>query len=266
MKITKAPLATLAAALLMCSLGNSAIAGDDLSITLGAKVWNNKWTSWDYYAPTPLSSVASLPGASESFTSSSQAVFIPSLTVRYQDFLVTGGLFSKREYGFTGTAGTSFYGKRDELDLHAGYYLLPTLAVTLGYKEVKQDFGSDFKYSGPIIGLVGSAPLTQGFSLYGNFGFGAMNANFPASVKDNSGKSSLRADYYLSEIGLAYSFDAKSFFPSAKALTATVGYRNQTLATQDFAVGTDFYSPAKSRSTELRDNTEGLSLGLSVTF
>jgi hypothetical protein len=214
-----------------------------------------------------LNAVQSLPGSSENFTSSPQAAFIPSLTMRYGDFLLTGSLFSKREYTFTGSGGAGFSAKRDETDLHAGYYVLPTLAVTLGYKDVKQEFGngSEYKFSGPIVGLAASAPLTQGFSLYGNFGYGSMKADF-GKLTDNNGKSSFNADYYLGEVGLAYSFDAKAIFPSAKALTATLGYRNQTLAAQNFAVGTNFYAPTQSRSTELRDNTEGLSLGLSVTF
>jgi len=253
---------------LSCVAVSPAFAADDLYVTVGAKVWSNKWTSWDYYAPIALNAVQSLPGASENFSSSSQASFIPSLTMRYGDFMVTGSLFAKKDYGFTGSDGKTFTAKRDETDLHGGYFVLPTLAVTLGYKDVKQDFGPgrEFKYSGPIIGLAGSAPLTQGFSLYGNFGYGSMKADFPKGFTDNNGKNSLNADYYLGEVGLAYSFDAKSIFPSAKALTATLGYRNQTISTQNFAVGVDANNPSRSRSTELRDNTEGLSLGLSVTF
>jgi hypothetical protein len=139
---------------------------------------------------------------------------------------------------------------------------------SVGYKNVEQDFnnGKVFKYSGPIIGVVGSAPLTQGYSLYGNFGYGAMTANLPNGFTDNSGRGKLDADYYLSEVGVAYSFDVKSLFPSAKAMTATLGYRSQTLATQGFAVGLDVNNPSKMRSTELRDNTEGLALGVSITF
>jgi hypothetical protein len=268
MKFLSKSVTALSAALVLCGLSTAAFAADDLTVTLGTKVWANKWTSWDYYAPFQASPTVAVPGASESFTSSNHAAIIPALTVRYQDYLVTGSLFAQKEYGFIGTTGQTFTAKRDETDLHAGYFLLPTLAVTLGYKEVKQDFGpnSTFKYSGPMVGLVGSAPLTKGYSLYGNFGYGAMTANFPNGFKDNAGNGSLPADYFLSEVGFAYSFDAKAIMPAAKAITATVGYRNQTLATKDFAVGTDVTAPSKSRSTELRDNTEGLSFGLSLTF
>lgn len=250
-------------ALLLCAVSSQAFAaGDEVYITVGAKVWNNKWTSWDYYPP-----IATLPGASENFTSSSQSTLIPSLALRYKDFLVTGSVFSRQEYEFVGSNGTPFKAKRDETDLHFGYYVLPTLALTLGYKTVKQDFGaSTFKYNGPIIGAAASAPLTQNYSLYGNFGYGAMKAEFPAGFTDNSGRNKLDADYYLGEVGVAYSFDVKSFISAAKAMTATLGYRNQTLATQGFAVGTDATKPALSRSTELRDNTEGLVLGMSLTF
>lgn len=255
-------------ALLVCAAASPAFAGDDVLVTLGAKVWNNKWTSWDYYPPLALSSTMGLPGASENFTSGSQSALIPSLTLRYQNFLLTGSKFVNKEYGFAGSSGTSFTAKRDETDLHAGYYVLPTLALTVGYKDVKQDFagGKVFKYSGPIIGAVGSAPLTQGFSLYGNFGYGAMNAEFPSGLTDNSGRGKMNADYLLSDVGIAYSFDVNSLFPGAKAMTATLGYRSQTLATQGFAVGTDPAKPTQSRSTELRDNTEGIVLGINITF
>jgi hypothetical protein len=253
------------ALLLVTATGHAA---DDWSVTLGAKMWNNEWTSWDYYPPMALSSVQSLPGASENFTSGNQTTWLPSLTLRYQDFLFTGSVFSKKEYGFDGSSGARFSANRDETDLHVGYYILPTLALTIGYKDVQQDFtgGKVFNYSGPIFGLVGSAPLTKGFSLYGNFGYGAMTAEFPAGMTDNSGQGKKDADYYLSEIGIAYSFNVSSMFPSAKAMTASLGYRSQTLATQGFAVGIDANNPALSRSTELRDNTEGFALGLSISF
>ncbi len=259
-------LRNIVAAVLVGLIGGNTFASEGLSITVGTKSWFNKWTSWDYYAPTPLSAVESLPGASESFTSSNKSSIIPSLSLRYGDFLATGSVFLKSDYSFIGSSGAQFKGKRSEVDFHTGYFLLPTLAATVGYKDVRQDFGSEFKYSGPILGFLASAPLTRGFSLYGNFGLGAMKAKFPAGLRDNSGKSRLNADYYLSEIGLAYSIDARSYIASSKALTATFGYRSQTLATKKFAVGTSYFDPAKSRLTELRDNTEGLSVGINLTF
>lgn len=268
MKFRQLQLGISSVALVLCATANPAFAADDLTMTVGLKAWGNKWTSWDYYPPMALSNTVSLPGAAENFSSGNQGVFIPSLTVRYKDFLFTGSKFLTKEYGFTGSSGASFVANRDETDIHAGYYVLPTLAVTLGYKDVRQDFtgGKVFKYSGPIIGLVGSAPLTQGFSLYGNFGYGAMNAEFPAGFTDNSGRGKMNADYLLSEVGIAYSFDVRSAWPSAKAMTATLGYRSQTLATQGFAVGIDANKASQSRSTELRDNTEGLALGVSISF
>ncbi len=221
----------------------------------------------DYYGPTYQAGVVDIPGSTENFTSGNQSAIIPSLAIRYQDFLFTGSYFTKQNYGFTGSNGTPSTAKREETDMHFGYYVLPTLAVTLGYKEVKQDFtGKNYKYSGPIIGAAASAPLTKGYSLYGNFGYGALKAKFPVGFTDNTGHNGLDADYYLGEIGIAYSFDIKATIPSAKALTATLGYRNQTLATKNFAVGITGSNPALSRSTQLRDNTEGLALGLSVTF
>lgn len=242
----------------------NALANDGTLVSLGLRLWNNEWTSWDVYPAVP----GSLAGASENFTSSSRLVAIPIVSVRHGDWLISGSHFVNRSYDFTGNEGQNFSAKRKETDVLAGYYVLPTLAVTLGYKEVKQDFGggAQFKYTGPTIGAVASAPLTQGFSLYGNFGYGFMKAKLPAGLGaiEANGKSKLDADYLLGEVGLAYSFDAKSISPALKAMTATIGYRSQVLTTKDFRLRTS--DGRHSRATDLRDTTEGLSLGLSVSF
>lgn len=244
----------------------SAYAADDLTVSLGLRFWDNKWTSWDYY---PAGVYA---GASENFTSSSKAAPIPSISVRYKDFLFSGSQFINSNYGFVGNDGKTFGAKRTETDILAGYYVLPTLALTLGNKDIKQEFKasngfiSNFKYSGPVLGAAASAPLTGGYSLYGNLGYGFLKANLPTGLKDALGRNSFDANYYLAEIGLAYSFDIRSTIPSAKALTATVGYRNQVLATKDFRVELDPVKKNLNRGTDLRDTTEGFSFGLSISF
>jgi len=245
----------------------SAYGADDMTVSLGLRFWDNKWTSWDYYAPAVAGGFV-IPGASENFTSSSKAVPIPSVSVRYKDFLFSGSQFVNSSYGFVGSSGAPFNSKRTETDLLAGYYVLPTLALTLGNKEIKQDFGigGNFKYSGPVLGAAASAPLTGGYSLYGNLGYGFLKAKLPAALMDALGRNSFDANYYLAEIGLAYSFDIRSTIPSAKALTATVGYRNQVLATKDFRVGLSPTNRNLNRGTDLRDTTEGFSFGLSISF
>jgi len=249
---------TKCAFLLAVVLGPSAWADDSTTLTVGLRAWSNTWSTWDVYPPTAVGN-AYIPGASENFSSGNKAVLIPSVSLRHGDWLLSASRFLKTRYGFDGNEG-SFSSKREETDFHGGYYLLPTLAVSLGYKGVKQEFtgGTEFKYSGPILGVLGAAPLTRGFSLYGNVGYGRVKGRFP--VSDASGRSKFDADYWLGEAGLAYSFEGMG---AAKAMSLTLGYRSQVLATDGFRIA---LSPSTSRATELRDTTEGLALGLSMSF
>jgi hypothetical protein len=228
---------------------------------VGLRTWFNAWTSWDVYPPLVIGN-ATLPGASENFTSGNRAALIPTFSVRHNDLLLSASRFARKSYSFDGNSG-SFGARREETDALVGYYVLPTVAVTLGYKEVKQDFSgtAQFKYSGPTLGAVASAPLTGGFSLYGNFGYGPLKARLP--VADASGNRRFDANYLLGEVGLAYALDLRDRMPSARALTLTAGYRHQVLATQDYRIST---GANQSRATELRDTTEGLTVGLSVSF
>ncbi|WP_374438536.1 hypothetical protein [Inhella sp.] len=249
---------TKCALLLAIALGPAAWADDATTLTVGLRAWSNTWSTWDVYPPTVVGN-ATIPGASENFSSQDKAALIPSVSLRHGDWLLSASRFVKTRYSFDGNAGP-FSSKREETDFHAGYYVLPTLAVSLGHKSVKQEFtgGTEFKYSGPILGVLGSAPLTRGFSLYGNVGYGRVKGRFP--VADASGRSKFNADYWLGEAGLAYSFEGVG---AAKAMTLTLGYRSQVLATDGFRIA---LSPTTNRPTELRDTTEGLALGLSLSF
>lgn len=259
-----AMLKTLAAltGLLACQ---GAFAADDVTVTAGLKMWNNKWSSWDVIPPARSCSTTGACGYSENYTSGDNAAWIPSASVRYRDFLVAGSYFANHSYGFAGANGNSFNGDRKEMDIVAGYYVLPTVAVIGGYKEVKQSFsGTGFKYSGPIFGVNASAPLTGGFSLYGTAALGRLDANLPDGLVTIGATSSnnYNADYKLGEVGLAYAFDVRASMPGMKSLVATLGYRNQVIATNAQIRDT----PTTSRGTELRDTTEGLTLGLTAVF
>lgn len=242
----------------------AAWADEAVRFTAGMRVWSNAWTSWDVYPPlqTP---VGSLPGAAENFTAGSRITAIPTLSLRSGEWLLSASQFNSTRYSFEGNAG-AFSARRDEVDALVGYYLLPTLAATLGYKQVKQDFGANakFRYSGPTLGAAASAPLTAGFTLYASFGVGRMSTRLP--VRDAAGRSTFDANYLLGELGLAYSLNPGPLGPTVKAATLTAGYRSQVLSTTGFGIALDPSNPSISRSTKLRDTTEGLTLGLSLTF
>jgi hypothetical protein len=246
---------------------SAAFAEGDFSATIGLKMWNHTWSSWatapeyvpnDYGYPIVRSSVNDVEAGNTQG-------WIPSFSVRYKDFMLGGSYFAKKSYDFSASANQRLYGgtpyggivgmrdvKREEFDLTAGYYVLPTLAIIGGYKEVDQWWGGDkYKYSGPIIGVSASAPLTSGFSLYGTVAVGpTMKLTRP-----NGGAKS-DSDYRLGEVGLAYAFDVGGV-AGIKSLIGTMGYRSQVIVTKMTGLTSDLKG---------RDTTEGLTLGVVAAF
>ena len=255
----------IALAVLALGASGAAVAAEDspLNVSVSLRAWNNKWNSWDV-----LPSGGGVQSGVENYTSGNEFAWIPALSLRYGNFALAGSYMTSTNYGFSGNSGT-FSADRKESDVTLGYYVLPSLAINLGYKTVDQQFkpGGDFKYKGPFVGVSGAAPIGNGFSVYGNVAIGRMDADFPGFLARPTllSNSSNTADYRLSEIGLAYSFLGVSNM--VKALTITAGYRAQVLDTgltlpQGGATATSLVS----RSTRGRDNTEGFTIGISATF
>ena len=244
----------LAAALLL-TLGASAWAQEDpapsnLNIVLGTKIWSNRWTTWGFYTDSNPANgtVVTTQDPSESAVS-----VIPQLSVRYKDFVGSVSGMVNKNYTFANVPDA----KRNELDGNLGYYVLPGLAVTLGYKQIKQDFSGDqFKWSGPTVGFSATAPLSNGFSAYGSLGLGSMKAKLAAGSPDATGKTSLNAEYVLNEVGLAYSV---GFNRVVRSMTITAGYRTQIVTTKDYAT-------SSAEKIDIRDTTQGLTLAAVLVF
>lgn len=225
-------------------LTNALAADSDVTVTVGLKAWNNSWSSWNTTYDDQSPSRAIVQNLETSETS-----LIPSVSVRYKNFLVGGSYFAKQSYGFGFQGGDVGNVSRLEYDLSAGYYVLPTLAIIAGYKKVEQKFrDGTYKFSGPILGFSGSAPLTGGFSLYGTAALGIMDLKDPTGTKSD-------ANYRLGEVGLAYSFDAGM---GTKAVIGTIGYRSQAIITKLKYEGFVGYKG--------RDTTEGLTIGIAAAF
>ena len=222
-------------------LTNASAAGSDVTVTVGLKAWNNNWSSWnpEYDHSVPQNPI--VQNIEQSGTS-----LIPSLSVRYQDFLLGGSYFAKHKYNFGSSFGDV---PRLEYDLSAGYYVLPTLAIIAGYKRIEQTFANGtYRFSGPILGFSASAPLTGGFSLYGTAALGPMDLNEPNGAKRKS-------DYRLGEVGLAYAFDTG--VAGMKAVIGTFGYRSQAIITK---------LQTSHAGLKGRDTTEGLTIGVAAAF
>jgi len=233
MPISKKSFAATACGLFVLIAANGALAQEkDWSITLGLKAWLNQWESWI--------SPSNLGGNVISETSNLKLAPIPSVSFKYRDFFVSSSYFAKTSYKFptydelnptTGLTTTTFKADRKEFDLNFGWYFVPRLAVTLGLKQVDQDFtitrtGSGFsgapgvakyKYAMPTVGITGSAPISDRFAMYGTGAWGPAVATTINGTKN----SNYSGFYNASEFGLAWL--------AAQNFTMTLGYKYQII-------------------------------------
>ncbi len=255
----------MAAALLVAGLSGMALAADavadDWQVAVGAKAWAPEWSSWD-----PVNTGRETPiRVIESVASDTHVAYIPQVSARYGRWLVAGSYFADTTFDLGGlvqptTGGvTGLEAKRREFDGNVGFYVLPALAVTVGYKQVQQTFGqTPYRWSGPTVGLSGASSLWQALSLYGTFAYGRLRLN--AGAADDAGQTGFDADYLLTELGLSWGTDLPI---SWLGFSATLGYRAQIVSTRKYSVATGFgsYQPV-----DLHDVTYGPALGVLFRF
>ncbi len=209
---------------------------NNFSAFIGLRLWRNEWT------------FPGLAGNGRQFplyhSADAELTFIPVLSARYKNFFVSGSYFPKTNYSFNGQE--VFYlkegkytpsinaveGERTEWDINAGYYVLPSLTVTLGYKYIERDFtiirdGERFENiatqntSGPILGMSAGTPLSGKFGVYGSFAFGRLMTDWENRLEYDT-------NYYLGELGLSY-FSKLNSIPMFDLAYAHIGYRFQAL-------------------------------------
>ncbi len=234
--------------------------------TLGAKVWDTQWTSWD---TVPSRSVVTNGGpvtVVEPVSTNNHFAVIPQASVRYGNFLGSVSYFANTTYNLTGAvdpesgAPLPVSALRRELDGNFGYYVLPSVAVTVGYKQIEQTFGPSstapqlFKWTGPTIGLSGSAPLRAHFGLYGAVGVGFLKLKVDEQLHDAAGNTSFNALYTLGELGVSYSVPT----PTKFSFTVTLGYRAQIVTTEKYALNNGFSNGYNS--VDVHDTTQGPAL------
>ena len=207
-----------------------------LSFTVGARAWYTDWTTFSYYPGV----VGTPPAALIQVSAKDKLVVMPQASMRYNHFFASVSAMPSTRFSFND--GTD--GRRSEFDVNAGYTVMPSLAVTLGYKKISQS-GSSGRYrpAGPIIGASANAPLGSGLSLYGSLGIGRLRTPAGDDIK-------FKAGYRLAEVGLAYTLNADE-----PRWTLTGGYRIQVLSSKDAFEGQDG-----------RDTTQGFTFGANATF
>lgn len=230
---------------------NSAQAADgkDFSATIGLKVWNAWWQTG--FIDTAAGNY------SNQVTSNGTPALIPSLTVKYKDYFINGSYFNATNFGFPtftyfapAAVTVTSSAKRTETDINVGWYFVPQVAVTLGYKEVKQDYtfvgtAGTFttKYKTPTIGVSGSAKIgDSGAFMYGN---GVHGLSVKVSGNGIAGMNVGGGKYSSSELGFGWAF--------AQGVTATLGYKYQTISA--------FYDGVRGN-----DITSGFIGGVNYTF
>ncbi|MEK6743371.1 MAG: hypothetical protein AABZ15_07175 [Nitrospirota bacterium] len=244
--------------------------GSDVYFTLGYKTWINTWqTALNSYPPK---------GGANIMTMTSQSVAAPifSASLKVSNFLIAGSFMKTPDYTFpdnedvlvTGPTPTTvpppglvFYtfktsASRKENDINLGYYISPSMAVTIGIKNVKQTYndlnadGSIFstswtKYSGPIVGITGGGRLGESdFAFYGNLSYGILKGEFEGDPE------TFNANYSSTELGIAYR--------PISFLSFLAGYKYQTIDSK-------LTDPAFKNQVAL-DVTKGFILGANLTF
>lgn len=230
---------------------------DDLHLSIGARVWVN---SWEKFMLSPDNTLVNVAKSDTTLTP------IPTASLRYKDFFLSGSYFVNSDYQWNLTAATDrgttpvdIDGQRREFDITAGYFLHPNLALTAGYKDIQQKFVSsvigsipNLTFKGPFLGLLGTVPIGNGFGLYGNFAYGWLFGN----AGGFAGINSRDTEYILADGGLSYTyrFNAAGALPLYASLFA--GYRFQLLDVENIG----------QRHKNASDYTRGFVTGLSLAF
>jgi hypothetical protein len=233
-------------------------AGEGFSVTVGTKVWVNEWSSW-------YTSTIGGQGVVVPIDSSTKVSLIPVVNLRFRDFYASFSTLLHTSYTLSGQALNSIDASRKEFDANLGYYVLPGLGVSLGYKSLSQTFGgANYRWTGPTIGATLTAPIQGGFAGYSALGIGYFRMNLPSADLNAPVNGGLNAYYGVGELGLAYATAGISTI-AVTSTAFTLGYRFQSVSTKDYKVRPATATSA-IESTDVRDVTQGPALGVLLRF
>jgi hypothetical protein len=218
--------------------------GQKLNVTIGLKVWGNRWDTWD--------------NPQEAETAKTKASFIPSIGLNYGRFFGSFGYFARTKYNFPTLGDTS----RTEYDINVGYWMVQSetgrLGLTVGYKHAKQDFQDTPEIiKAPTIGITGGARIGGAWTLYGNAAIGRATET-SSNGFDSTGAIlpgvgfRMRGTYTSVEAGVAYAI--------APNTAVTAGYKVQVVDVG----GSD--CDVSRIGNRCRDTTNGFIVGISHTF
>lgn len=255
---------------------HAGILPDDINVTVGLRSYFNR-TSGTATIPIATSSGRAVT-AQEINGTDYEITYIPTVGVRYKDAFVSASYFTNTTYqseAFTvippALTFVSLPFSRREWDANLGYYVLPTLGLSLGYKSAKVTLGNgDFKLNGPTIGVSGTAPLARSVNLYGNFAYGRLKGE----LVDSFGTDLLagaKFTYFNAEVGLGYGLDVKQLGRWIKSVNLTAGYRFQSarkgsLTVTEVAVIGGVPTVQGTVNRSINDVSQGFTLGVIASF
>jgi opacity protein-like surface antigen len=248
---------------------------------VGAKVWNASWLSYipATYAGAGANGQPAIGDIANSAEGSRRTSVLPQLAVRYGKFLASASYghfksdFSLLSSPIITPSGTLIstrtdYFSRRESDVSLGYFVLPQIALTLGYKYAKElrDTSAgvapqrrplvENKASSVLLGAFASFPIQGALNFYAQAGYG------PARLKTRGGDSVVgtidaHGRYLIGELGLTYPVLLDR--AGLRAVSAAIGYRTQTVKTSSSGL-------VYGEDRDLRDVRDGLVLSLNVSL
>lgn len=271
----------------------------DVHVTVGAKAWVTSWSTWfpefviTQFVPVGNDRVRVDAVSQNIYNRDSiknKTAFIPQISVRSGNFLVSGSAFKQETYTFglndpivIDAPSATFGGlqevqlKRKEYDLNLGYFIAPNFALAIGYKDWRNEGSSGYQFNGkgPTIGATVSTPVAAGLNFYGTFAYGFPKVDTNATLTFRSNRGDIanggRGKYMLGEVGFAYGLHELS--DALKGFVVSAGYRYQKLASARVGLPTYYVDSTGAfttligqREVELIDKTEGATLGVSYTF
>ncbi len=212
----------IAAAMLLI-MGAGAGRAEGAGVEVGIKMWINDWTQ-------------DVPGFG-SITSDSAVLLGPAIAVKPGDrvFGEASFLFSTSDYTFNATATNI---ERQDVDLTIGYMVIPEFGVSAGYKNSsfkERETGFKSTVDGPVLGVIGIAPVAPDLSFYGKFNYLFTKFDGEFIREDSPG--------WIFEFGIKFAF--------TREFLGTLGYK---------------YETNEGNTTNIRDAFSGLTLSAMVGF
>jgi opacity protein-like surface antigen len=194
------------AAIMLLIAGNTAVqAQEGPGVDLGLKMWLNSWHQ-------------DSPG-SGGITSDTTMLVGPALEVRFPNhlFLEASLLGSTSDYSFPEPGGSVNIDRQD-FDIALGYMVVPGFGILGGYKDStfkESATGLQSTVSGPVIGVIGIAPVDEQLSFYGRleYLFTEFTTNDPFSANEDS-------PGWIFDVGVKYAF--------TRGFSGSIGYRYET--------------------------------------